>query len=130
MMIAKTLKKLRQNIGYTQQQVADALNIERSTYTYYETGKTMPDVNNIIKLAKIFNVPYSEILENGENSKIWLNDYARENNFLYKHSKSTNDTYDLSKKEKTLIACFRVLPEKDREEFISNILNRTSELKK
>lgn len=68
-MLPKILKKLRENCGFTQQQVADTLNIDRSTYAYYETGKTTPDINTIIKLAKIYNVSYAEIFED-EDKKI------------------------------------------------------------
>ena len=68
-MLGQTLKKLRENCGYTQQQVADALNLERSTYTYYETGKTTPDINTIVKLARIFNVSYIDIFEQEERDR-------------------------------------------------------------
>ena len=44
-MISYWLKYYRHECGLTQQQVADRLKIERSTYTYYETGKTKPDIN-------------------------------------------------------------------------------------
>ena len=43
-MISYWLKFYRHECGLTQQQVADRLKIERSTYTYYETGKTKPDI--------------------------------------------------------------------------------------
>ena len=36
---AERLKMLRQNRGYTQEQVAEALSIHRTTYTYYEMGR-------------------------------------------------------------------------------------------
>ena len=76
-MLAQTLKKLRENCGYTQQQVADALNLERSTYTYYETGKTTPDINTIVKLARIFNVSYIDIFEQEERDQTRsFNDYS------------------------------------------------------
>ena len=42
-MLSRTLKKLRKNCGYTQKEVAKELGVDRSTYAYYETGKTTPD---------------------------------------------------------------------------------------
>ena len=39
-MLNERLRSLRLSMGLTQMQVAEALNIDRSTYTYYETGKT------------------------------------------------------------------------------------------
>ena len=58
-LIGKMLKRYRENCGLTQLQVAKALNVDRSTYTYYETGTTTPSAQVIIKLSKIFNVPYT-----------------------------------------------------------------------
>ncbi len=62
-MISYWLKYYRHETGLTQQQVADRLKIERSTYTYYETGKTKPDINTLIKIAKVFNINYTQLLE-------------------------------------------------------------------
>ena len=50
-MISYWLKFYRHECGLTQQQVADRLKIERSTYTYYETGKTKPDIGTLIKIS-------------------------------------------------------------------------------
>lgn len=65
-MISYWLKFYRHECGMTQQQVADRLKIERSTYTYYETGKTKPDINTLIKIAKVFNISYQKLLEGVE----------------------------------------------------------------
>lgn len=120
-MLSQTLKKLRENSGYTQQQVANALSIERSTYTYYETGKTTPDINTIIKLSKIFNVSYTEILENEDKeNKKTLNDASEDLYYCY-DSKNFNHVYELSKKEKTLISLYRVLPKETQDNIVEAI---------
>ena len=62
-MISYWLKFYRHECGLTQQQVADKLKIERSTYTYYETGKTKPDISTLIKIAKVYNISYTKLLE-------------------------------------------------------------------
>ncbi|HRT82935.1 MAG TPA: helix-turn-helix transcriptional regulator, partial [Oscillospiraceae bacterium] len=54
-MLSRTLKTLRLKNRLTQQQVANLLNVDRSTYTYYETGKIKPDVDTLIKLCCIFD---------------------------------------------------------------------------
>ena len=61
-MISYWLKYYRHECGLTQQQVADRLKIERSTYTYYETGKTKPDINTLIKIAKVYDINYQKLL--------------------------------------------------------------------
>ncbi len=67
-MISYWLKYYRHSAGLTQQQVADNLKIERSTYTYYETGKTKPDINTLVKIAKVFNIDYTCLLEGVDSS--------------------------------------------------------------
>ena len=62
-MISYWLKYYRHETGLTQQQVADRLKIERSTYTYYHTGKTKPDINTLLKIAKVFNINSTHLLE-------------------------------------------------------------------
>lgn len=49
--------------GFSQQQVADKLGMERSTYSKYETGVTEPSIAALIKLRHIFNVSYEELFE-------------------------------------------------------------------
>ncbi len=66
-MISYWLKYYRHECGLTQQQVADRLKIERSTYTYYETGKTKPDISTLIKIAKVFNISYTALLQGIED---------------------------------------------------------------
>ena len=57
------LREARQRAQLTQQQVADALGIDKSTYSGYETGKREPDVLKIKRLLVLLNVPSSYLLE-------------------------------------------------------------------
>lgn len=59
------LKKVRLNMSYTQQQVADLMGITKSTYCGYETGKRQPDVTKIKQLANILNTSGDVLLETG-----------------------------------------------------------------
>lgn len=52
----ENLREVRLMRGLTQQEVADALGVAKSTYNMYESGKREPDVVKIRKLAKILNV--------------------------------------------------------------------------
>lgn len=56
------IKCLRKKQNYTQQQVADILGIDRSTYSFYEIGKTRPKLEILKSIAKIFNVSVDELL--------------------------------------------------------------------
>jgi transcriptional regulator with XRE-family HTH domain len=50
------LKKLRKENGLTQQQVADFLHLDRSTYAYYESGRTKINIDILIRLSNFFQV--------------------------------------------------------------------------
>lgn len=65
MSFSEQLKKARLAIGYTQQQVADAMGITNSTYCGYETGKRQPDVFKIKQLAAILKTSGDFLLETG-----------------------------------------------------------------
>ena len=59
---AERLRVLRGNSGMTQWQIAQALNISRSAYAYYETGATRPDFDTLTRLAQIFRVSTDYLL--------------------------------------------------------------------
>lgn len=62
---SEQLKRARKRMGFTQQQVADAMGITKSTYCCYETGKRQPDVIKIKRLAAILNTSGDILLETG-----------------------------------------------------------------
>ncbi len=55
-MFKKRLKIARNNKGFTQQFMADSLNIGLRTYQTYEGGTREPSINTLIKLADILDV--------------------------------------------------------------------------
>jgi len=62
-MIKDTLKRIRKERGYTQDDVANFLNIKRQTYSSYERGISLPDIETIKKLTYFFNVSINELAE-------------------------------------------------------------------
>jgi len=56
------LKKLRKIKDLTQDDIAKYLEVHRTTVTQYESGEIMPTTQNIIKLAKLYNVTTDYIL--------------------------------------------------------------------
>jgi len=52
----KLLKTLRKENGLTQQQVADYLHLDRSSYAYYESGRTKINIDILIRLAQFFQI--------------------------------------------------------------------------
>ena len=51
------LKYYRTLTGKTQQDVADYLGIDKSTYAHYESGRRRPNPQNSIRLAKLLQIP-------------------------------------------------------------------------
>ena len=62
------IKKLREEQGYSQEQLAAELNISRQTLIKYENGE-QPTVENVKKLANFFDVDYECIIDNKEPIK-------------------------------------------------------------
>ncbi len=65
MSFQKQLRAARLRAGMTQQAVADALEISKSTYCGYETGKRQPDVAKIKRLAVLLHTSGDVLLETG-----------------------------------------------------------------
>lgn len=56
------LVKLRKFNGYTQWDVAEILDISRSTLSKYEKGILEPNLENLIKLADLYKVSCDYLL--------------------------------------------------------------------
>lgn len=56
------LKYLRTTKKISQQQLADKLNIDRSTISKWETGDIDPTVSNVIAIANLLGVPVSDLV--------------------------------------------------------------------
>lgn len=50
------IREIREDNSLTQQKIADLLNIGQRTYADYESGKTRIPIDNIMILAKFYNV--------------------------------------------------------------------------
>lgn len=68
--LSTLLRRIRLEAGFTQQNIAQVLEIDRSTYVYYELGRVAPDFVTLNRLAKIYNVPLETFLpDKGENDE-------------------------------------------------------------
>ncbi len=52
----------RKAANLTQKEMAEKLNINRSTYTYYETGHTQPNPESLAKICQILRVSADSLL--------------------------------------------------------------------
>ena len=114
-------KSLRTSGGYTQQEIADKLNISRSTIGMYETGAREPDYDTLELIADFFNVDIDYLLGRTDKtttlpeSIYYLNDDARElAEFMFKNPEY-KVLFDASRKVK-----------KEDIEFVKQMLDRFS----
>lgn len=63
--IGSFLKELRKEMGITQEEFAEKLDVSSRTISRWETGANMPDISLLVNIAEIFNVSIPEII-NGE----------------------------------------------------------------
>ncbi len=56
MTFSERLKTLREEKGFTQQQLADVLHISIATVSHYEKGSREPSIGTLVQIADIFNV--------------------------------------------------------------------------
>lgn len=73
------IKELRRLNNQTQQDIAKHLGIKQETYSAYETKKSEPNIENLIKLADYFNVSLDYLCERPFNNDLgYLNQEQKE----------------------------------------------------
>lgn len=55
------LKKLREERGLSQKEIAKKIGVSRETISAYETGRAKPSLDVALKLAKILKVSVEEL---------------------------------------------------------------------
>ncbi|WP_265455521.1 helix-turn-helix transcriptional regulator [Enterococcus sp. HY326] len=67
MELNQTLRENRQKHELTQQQLADKLFVSNKTISNWETGKTLPDIESLIRLANLFDLSLDNLLLEGSD---------------------------------------------------------------
>lgn len=58
------LKFFRKKKGYTQEQIAEKIGVSRQAVVKWEKGEALPDIENIIALAEIYEVTVDSLVRN------------------------------------------------------------------
>lgn len=66
------LKQRRKEKNLTQKEIAPLLGIKQNTYSDWETGKSEPNLENVVKLSKILGTTTDELLGQTIYSKVDL----------------------------------------------------------
>ena len=72
MTLGEKLKKARKEAGLSQEQLAEKLSVSRSAVAKWESGKGMPDVNNLKVIAQLLDVSVDYLLD--EEEKLSFNE--------------------------------------------------------
>ena len=65
-MISMNLKTLRKINNYTQEEVAENINVSRQSVAKWENNESVPDINSCAKLAKLYNVTLDNLVNYSE----------------------------------------------------------------
>ncbi len=70
MTLGEKISCLRKKAGYSQEKLAELMEVSRQAVTKWESGKANPDTENLIRLAEIFGVSLDELCKNVNPKKI------------------------------------------------------------
>lgn len=121
-MLCDKLREYRRQCGLSQQQVATVLNVDRATYSYYESGRTQPSLDNLKKIASVFGVHLYELLEIGEPA---IPVFCDGDDLQQTQSESTDPESSylgkLSDEEQELIVRFRTLSREKKSALLGSL---------
>ena len=66
MEIGKKLKDARMTSGFTQEAVAEKINVSRQTISNWENEKSYPDIISVIELSKLYSISLDDLLKGDE----------------------------------------------------------------
>lgn len=69
-MLSDNIRNYRKENNLSQDELAEKLGVSRQSISLWENGQTQPTVDNIIALAKIFNITADELLESYDGARI------------------------------------------------------------
>ena len=75
MSFEKNLESLRKQKGWSQDDLADKLNLTRQAVSKWETGSSKPDIDNVKNISQLFSVKIDDLLNNEvvEDKAVTLN---------------------------------------------------------
>jgi len=76
MTIGQVLKDKRKEFQFTQEQLAEKIYVTNRTISNWETGKTTPDIDSLIRLANLFDLSLDNLLLEGSEVVENIKKYA------------------------------------------------------
>lgn len=125
MTLSEKLKELRKRACMTQDDIAEVLEMNRTSFSKYENGASTPPLAVLRKLAKIYSVPL-EYLIHDEQPFIVLNESTVEDVEREKNEAVFNFA-QLSPEERKLIMKMRLLSDEKKKEIFHSIEDNDEE---
>lgn len=69
MILAEKIMSLRKKNGWSQEELAEQLNVSRQSVSKWESGSSIPDLEKIIKMSQIFSVSTDYLLKDNDNDE-------------------------------------------------------------
>lgn len=110
--LAANLRRLRNDHNYTQTQIGEKLNISRQAYSNYETGKRIPDIDMLIRIADIYQVTLEQLITQACTKTGVINETTGP--YYTGMIVESADTIYLSKEEVELLTQYRNAGEDER----------------
>lgn len=110
-MLGENIKTLRQQKGYSQNTLAEQLNVVRQTISKWEKGLSVPDADMLEKLANLFEVPVTTLLGSSiqvEKENEGYNEVAKQLAIL--HEQLVKQSRFRKKVIKTIFIIFVLIP--------------------
>ena len=60
--LGKKIIEMRKNAKLSQEQLAEKLDVTRQTISNWESGKFYPDIDDVVKISKCFNILLDDLL--------------------------------------------------------------------
>lgn len=68
-LISESLKTFRELAKFQQKEVADAIDISAQTYNTYESGRSEPPAEILVRLSMLYEIPVDALIQANVNSR-------------------------------------------------------------
>lgn len=98
-----TIRELREERHWTQEQMAEKLGLTRNGYAKIETGKSTPSLERLDEIASLFGVKLFELLKLDSKSVVYQigENYHGNNNYYNNNEKLQEQIHQLHNDVKT-----------------------------
>ncbi len=126
MKVHEKIKFMRESKGWTQEEMADKLELSVNGYANIERGETDVQISRLEKIAEAFGIGLLELLNFGERNVFYL---AGENNhFIKNYLQSTDSSNEKTELEHELETAQLIIEQREKE--IDYLKQQVSDLRK